>query len=111
MLFQNNISAGHTSLLQVYKCYLITSFVIASAAINTSFTVFLLFPRKMKGVYFLLILLQLSTLWLDKTHAEPLTDESGDKMVREYQRKRDASDDYLASLKLNTMADKNLLNL
>ena len=97
MLFQNNISAGHTSLLQVYKCYLITSFASASAsaAINTSFTVFLLFPRKMKGVYFLLILLQLSTLWLDKTHAEPLTDESGDKTVREYQRKRDASDDYL----------------
>ena len=25
----------------------------------------------MKGVYFLLILLQLSTLWLDKTHADP----------------------------------------
>ena len=48
----------------------------------------------MKGGYFLLILLQLSTLWLDKTHAEPLTDESGDKTVREYQRKRDASDDY-----------------
>ena len=50
----------------------------------------------MKGVYFLLILLQLSTLWLDKTHAELLTDESGDKTVREYQRKRDASDDHPA---------------
>ena len=50
----------------------------------------------MKGVYFLLILLQLSTLWLEKTHAESLKDESGDKTVREYQRKRDASNDHPA---------------
>lgn len=50
----------------------------------------------MKGVYFLLILLQLSTLWLDKTHAESLKDESGDKTVREYQRKIDASNDHPA---------------
>ena len=40
----------------------------------------------MKGVYFLFILLQLSTL-CDKTHAEPLTDESEGRTVREFSRR------------------------
>ena len=43
------------------------------------------FPRNMKGVYFLFILLQLSTL-CDKTHAGPLMDESEGRTVREFSR-------------------------
>ena len=42
-------------------------------------------PRNMKGVYFLFILLQLSTL-CRKTHAGPLTDELEGRTVREFSR-------------------------
>ena len=73
------------------------------------------FPRNMKEVYFIFILLQLSTL-CDKTHAGPLTDESEGRTVREFSRwvppvasrkpnipgfgsgKKDELDDYLSML-------------
>ena len=69
----------------------------------------------MKEVYFIFILLQLSTL-CDKTHAGPLTDESEGRTVREFSRwvppvasrkpnipgfgsgKKDELDDYLSML-------------